>query len=124
MKQCVQLLETSKRGGISSIRIYLKGKVMCQGLTQVSYASDGVGGRRIRDPACYWTSSATLKVDPSEATGPARVEYYGWYACHAIIFISTTHDCYDRMSSLIHLRDGHWFDHVPHQGDRTRVTCR
>ena len=59
-------------------RIYLTGKVMCQGLTQLSYASDGVGGGRIRDPACYWTLLATLKVDSGEATGSARVKYDTW----------------------------------------------
>ena len=47
MEQCVQLLETSKRGGLSSSRIYLTGKVMCQGLTQMSYALEKVDGRRI-----------------------------------------------------------------------------
>ena len=78
MERCVQFFETSKRGGLCMSQIYLTGKVMCQGLTQMSYASDGVGGRGSHEPACYWTSSATLKVDPSEATGSARVEYYAW----------------------------------------------
>ena len=116
MKRCVQLLDTSKRGGLSLSHIYLTGKVMCQGLTQMSCASDGVGGRRIRDPTCYWTSSAILKVDPSKEAGSAwRVRHL--VSFHAIIFIRTTHNCYDCLSPPIHLRDRHWFDHVPYQGD-------
>ena len=42
-------------------------------MTQVSKASDGVGGRRSHDPACCLTPSETLKVDPSKATGSAGV---------------------------------------------------
>ena len=45
-------------------------------LTQVSKALDGVGGRRSHDPACCWTTLATLKVDPSKARGSAIVGYY------------------------------------------------
>ena len=123
MERCVQLLEISKRGGLSSSCIYLTGKVMCQGLTQMSYALDGVGGRRIFLPTCSWTLSATLKVDPSKDAGSARrVQHL--VSFHAIIFIRTTHDCYDPLSPPIHLRDGHWFDHVPHQGDSMQGTCR
>jgi hypothetical protein len=32
-----------------------------------------VGG--IHEPACYWTSLATLKVDLSEATGSVKEQY-------------------------------------------------
>ena len=42
------------------------------GLTQLSKASDGVGGRRSHDPACCWTPSATLNGDPNEAWDVVR----------------------------------------------------
>ena len=38
---------------------------------------------------------------------------------HVFIFIFTTHDCYDRLSSPVHLRDRHWFYHVLYHGDKT-----
>jgi hypothetical protein len=45
-------------------------------MTQMSYALDGVGGRRNRNPACYQTTSEILRVDPSPPTGSARVGNY------------------------------------------------
>ena len=48
------------------------------------------------------------KLDPSIGSriGATRVQHLVSY--HAIIFISTTHDCYDRSSSPIHPRERHW----------------
>ena len=49
------------------------------------------------------------KLDPSIGSriGATKVQHLVSY--HAIIFISTTHDCYDRLSSPIHSRERHWF---------------
>ena len=49
------------------------------------------------------------KLDPSIGLriGATKVQHLVRY--HAIIFISTTHDCYDRSSSPIHPGDRHWF---------------
>ena len=49
------------------------------------------------------------KLDPSIGSriGATKVQHLVSY--HAIIFISTTHDCYDRSSSPIHPRERHWF---------------
>ena len=73
-----QLLETYQRGGLSLRRIYLKGKVMCQVRHKwvMLWTELVVGGSH--EPTCYWTLLATLKVDPSKATGSAQVEYYAW----------------------------------------------
>ena len=64
------------------------------------------------------------KLDPSKGSRICVSKVRHLVSCHAIIFISTTHDCYDRLSSPIHLRDRHWFYHVLYHGDRTRGTCR
>ena len=67
MERCVQLLETSIRGGLCTSRIYLTGKVMSQVWHKwVMLWTESVAGGS-HEPACYWTSSATLKVDPSVA---------------------------------------------------------
>ena len=92
-------------------------------LTQVSMlqTESVVGGSH--EPACYTTPPKTLKSGPNRGYG-IRARVRRLVSMDATIFFSTTNDCYFYLSLPINLRDGHWFDQVPHQGDRTRGTCR
>ena len=87
------------------------------GLTQMSKALDGVGGRRSHDPACYQTTSAILIVDPSQAMGSATVVTL-LVSLSCFHFVSTTHDCYDCKSLPIHPR---WALVCPRTSSRGQV---
>ncbi len=52
------------------------------------------------------------KLDPSIGSRIGATNVRHLVSFYAIIFISTTHDCYDCLSTPIHLRDRHWLDHV------------